>query len=327
MSIAISRRDVLFGAAQLALAGAILRGANAQSSSQAIRIIYPFAAGGAGDALARILADRIGAGLSRPVIVENRTGGAGRLGTKAVIAAEPDGATLLLAPNPVISIYPYSYAALDYDPNKDLAPISLVSTFEMALVVAPHLEMRTIDDLIRWIKANPEKANCGSSGAGGLSHFFSEMFASAIGVKFNHVHYRGTALVLNDIVGGQIPFAFVLVGDVQELHSANRVRVLGISGTQPSPLLPGVKTFKELNIAINGQGWYGLYAPAKTSPDMVEKLNKATTTAFSTDDVKNRIIKLGLVPQTSTPGELAAYQRRDGSLWENVVKASGFKPQ
>ncbi len=327
MRVTINRRAVLFGAIQLALAGAAFRGATAQSSSQAIRIIYPFAAGGAGDALARILADRIGAALSRPVIVENRTGSAGRLGTKAVITAAPDGTTLLLAPNPVISIYPHSYASLDYDPDKDLKPVSLVSTFDMALVIAPQLEARTIDELIKWIRANPTKANCGSSGAGGLSHFFAVMFASKIGVDINHVHYRGTAAVMNDIVGGQIPFAFVLVGDVQELHNANKVRVLGTSGAKPSPLLPDVKTFADSNIAIDGQGWYGLYAPANTPADMVERLNKATIAAFSNDETKHRDEKLGLVPQTSTPGELAAFQKRDSGVWQAVVKASGFTPQ
>lgn len=327
MGINSDRRRVLFGAAQLVLAGTMVRGAYAQSSSRIIRIIYPFAPGGAGDALARILADRISADLSQPVIVENRTGAAGRIGTKAVINAAPDGTTLLLAPNPVISIYPHSYASLDYDPDKDLKPVSLVSTFDIALVVAPSLEARTIGELITWIKANPTKANCGSSGAGGLSHFFAVMFASKIGAEINHVHYRGTAAVMNDIVGGQIPFAFVLVGDVQELHNANKVRVVGTSGATPSSLLPGVKTFKDSNITLDGQGWYGLYAPANTPADVVERLNKATTAAFSTDGIKDRIEKLGLLPQTSTPDELAALQKKDSGVWQAVVKASGFTPQ
>ncbi len=327
MCSTVNRRAVLFGAAQLALAGVAFSGANAQSSSQAIRIIYPFSAGGAGDALARIMADRISSILSQPVIVENRTGGAGRIGTKAVIAAAPDGTTLLLAPNPLISIYPHSYASLDYDPNKDLKPVSLVSTFDLALVVAPQLEVQNVEELIRWIKANPSKANCGSSGAGGLSHFFAVMFASKIGVEVNHVHYRGTAPVLNDIVGGQIPFAFVLVGDVQELYHGKKVRVLGTSGTKPSPLMPDVKTFKDSNISIDGQGWFGLYAPANTPSDVIERLNKATTTVLSNDEIKNRIEKLGLVSQTSTPSELTAFQKKDSGVWQAAVKASGFTPQ
>ena len=321
------RRRVLFGAAQLVAAGAMLPGAFAQSSSRTIRIIYPFAAGGAGDALARIMADRISAGRSQAVIVENRTGAAGRIGTKAVVNAAPDGTTLLLVPNPVVSIYPHSYASLDYDPEKDLKPVSLLCTFDLALVVAPNVEVKNIGELVTWINANPSKAVCGSSGTGGLSHFFAVMFAAKTGVEINHVHYRGTAAVINDVVGGQIPFAFVLVGDVQELHNANKVKVVGTSGTTPSSLLPGVKTFKESNIVIDGQGWYALYAPAETPPDLVKELNKVVVDALANDGIKGRLEKIGLVAQSSTPDQLAALQRNDSRLWQAVVKASGFTPQ
>lgn len=324
MVVSIDRRRALSGVAHLIFAGTMISRSYAQFSSQTIRIIYPFAAGSAADALTRIVAARISVSLSQPVIVENRIGASGRVGTKSVIDATPDGTTLLLAPNPVICIYPHSYASLGFDPETDLKPISLLSTFDMALVVAPYLEIATVDELIRWIKANPNKANCGSSGAGGLSHFLAVMFASYIGAEVTHVHYRGNSGVVNDIAADQIPFAFVSAGEIQELYSANKVKVVGTLGTTRSASLSGVKTFRESNIMMNGQGWYGLYAPAGTSPELVERLNRIVAVELSNSEIKNRIEKFGLTVQTSTPDQLATLQKKESEMWRSVVKASGF---
>jgi tripartite-type tricarboxylate transporter receptor subunit TctC len=252
----------------------------AAQTADTIRLIYPFAAGGSGDGMARLIADRISGGLSKAAIVENRTGAAGRIGVKAVTSAEPDGTTLLFAPMPVVSIYPHSYARLDYDPVRDLEPIALAATFEVALAVGPR-----------------------------------------------HVSYRGSAATLNDLVADQIPFVVVPLSDCAELHRAGRIRVLATSGAERSPLLGDVPTFREAGVPVQGIGWYGLYAPAKTPMSIIGNLNKVVTDALAEPAFKERVLKLGLVPRSSTPAELAAIQREDAERWAPAVKASGFTPQ
>lgn len=322
----MDRRRFLQFAVPALLAPGLIGHASAQTQ-KTIKVIYPFAAGSGGDALARIVADRISAGLSVATIVENRTGAAGRIGAKAVVGAEPDGATLLFTPNPPVSIYPHSYPALEYDPVRDLTPISLIATFDVGLAVSSQTSINTIKELIAWAKENPAQANYGSPGAGGLGHFFAVMFAKAAAIDLRHVSYRGSGAVMTDLIGGQIPMAVVPLGDAMELHKAGRARVLAVSGGQRSPLLPAVPTFKESGVMIEGQGWYGLYAPAKTPADTIERINKAVVASIAAEEVKEKIRKLNLVPRTSSPAELAAFQIADSNLWAPAVKASGFTPQ
>jgi tripartite-type tricarboxylate transporter receptor subunit TctC len=299
----------------------------AAQTADTIRLIYPFAAGGSGDGMARLIADRISGGLSKAAIVENRTGAAGRIGVKAVTSAEPDGTTLLFAPMPVVSIYPHSYARLDYDPVRDLEPIALAATFEVALAVGPQMPAKSLAELVAWAKADPSKASYGSPGAGGLGHFFAVMFSASAGIEPRHVSYRGSAATLNDLVADQIPFVVVPLSDCAELHRAGRIRVLATSGAERSPLLGDVPTFREAGVPVQGIGWYGLYAPAKTPMSIIGNLNKVVTDALAEPAFKERVLKLGLVPRSSTPAELAAIQREDAERWAPAVKASGFTPQ
>ncbi|MGE3159999.1 MAG: Bug family tripartite tricarboxylate transporter substrate binding protein [Xanthobacteraceae bacterium] len=292
-----------------------------------VRLIYPFAAGSGGDTMARIVADKLSAGLSTPVIVENRTGAAGRLGTKAVVAAEPDGKTLLFVPNPPVAIYPHSYPELEYDPVRDLTPISLTATFDVALAVSSKTDIRSLRELIAWTKANPSQANYGSPGAGGLGHFFAVMVATGTGMDLKHVSYRGSGAVMADLLGGQIPMAVVPLGDALELHRGGRARVLATSGSERSPLLPDVPTFKEAGINAEGQGWYAVYAPAKTPVEVVNRLNKIIVDGLADADTKAKVLRLNIVPQTSSPEQLAKFRDADSARWAPAVKASGFKPQ
>jgi tripartite-type tricarboxylate transporter receptor subunit TctC len=326
----MDRRNVLralFALAAALACAAVSRPVAAQAPAQTIRLIYPFAAGGSGDGMARLIADRISAGLATTTIVENRTGAAGRIGVKAVVAAEPDGTMLLFAPMPVISIYPHSYARLDYDPFRDLEPVSLVAAFEVALAVGPQMPAKSLAELVAWAKANPSQASYGSPGAGGLGHFFAVMFATSAGIEPRHVSYRGSAAAMNDLVAGQIPFVVVPLSDCAELHRSGRVRVLATSGSQRSPLLPEVPTFLEAGVPVQGLGWYAVYAPAKTPASLIGRLNKVINDALAAPDFKERVLNLGLVPKGSTPSELAAIQKADAERWAPAVKASGFTPQ
>jgi len=324
----MDRRGFLHAAIGLAAALTCAVGlGQAAAQTPTVRLVYPFAAGGAGDSMARLVADRLSAGLATTTIVENRTGAAGRIGVKAVIAAEPDGATLLFAPMPVISIYPSSYPKLDYDPFLGLQPVSLVATFEVALAVGPQMPAKTLAELVAWAKANPAQASYGSPGAGGLGHFFAVMFATSVGIEPRHVTYRGSAAAMNDLVAGQIPFAVVPLSDCAELHRSGRVRVLATSGALRSPLLSDVPTFLEAGVPVQGVGWYAVYAPAKTPAGLIDRLNKVINEALATPEFKERVLALGLVPKGSTPTELAAIQKADAERWAPAVKASGFTPQ
>jgi tripartite-type tricarboxylate transporter receptor subunit TctC len=321
-----SRRALLVGSFAALLGAAFAPGASAQSQTT-VRLIYPFAAGSIGDTLARIVADKLSAGLSMPVIVDNRTGAAGRIGTKAVVSADPDGMTLLFAPNPLVAIYPHSYPDLEYDPVRDLSPISLIATFDVALAVSSKTDIKSIKELIAWAKANPAQANYGSPGAGGLGHFLAVMVAASTGIDLKHVSYRGSGAVMVDLVGGQIPIAVVPLGDALQLHQAGQARMLASSGAERSPLAPEVPTFKEAGVMVEGQGWYAIYAPAKAPADMIKRLNAIVVEGLSTPDTKDRILKLNMVARTSSPEQLSAFRDADSARWAPAVKASGFKPQ
>ena len=321
-----SRRTRLAAfAAVLALTTIASSIASAQTGT--IKVIYPFAAGGSGDVLTRIVADQIGTALGTTAIVENRTGAAGRIAARFVASAPPDGTTLLLASSPMMTIYPHSYATLDYDPAKDFAPIAATAAFDIALAVGPQMTAKTVAELVTWVKANPAQGSYGSPGAGGLGHFGAVMFATATKLELRHVTYRGSGAVSTDLVAGQLPMAVLPLGDLTELHKAGKVRALASAGPKRSTFLPDVPTFKEAGIDMVGQGWYGLYAPAKTPAELIARLNKAVTEGLAKADVRERIAKLSLEAIPSSPAGLAELQKADLDRWEPVVKASGFKPE
>lgn len=300
--------------------------ATAQTSGRTIKIIYPFAAGNSGDGLARIIADRLGARLGTSAIVENRAGASGRIGIKAVISAEPDGTTLLLGPMGPMALHPIAYSNLDFDPLKDLAAVSQVATFDLAITVGPASPATSIAGLVVWIKENPEKANYGTPGLGGLPHFFAVMFSNAAGIKLRNVPYRGSAAVVNDLVSGQLPIAVVPTSDNIELHKSGRTRILATSGPSRSPFIEGVPTFNEAGFQISGEGWYGVFAPVKTPAEVIERLSAAVQASLQDKPTRDRVAGLGLVPTGTTAQALRQIQKSDQELWAPAIRASGFKP-
>jgi tripartite-type tricarboxylate transporter receptor subunit TctC len=296
----------------------------AHAQSNTIRIIFPYAAGGSGDATARLLADKLQTSLGQTVLVENRTGGAGRIGVNAVKNAAADGSTLLFTPFAAVTIYPFAYHTLDYDPFTDLVPITQVCTFDFALAVRSDFPAKTPQELVSWLKANPASAQYGSPGAGALPHFFGLLFGRAAGVEMTHIAYKGTAPALSDLLGGQIPMVSSTVSDFLELHRAGKIRVIATSGEERTTDLPDVPTFKESGIDIVGSGWYGMFAPAHTPSDVVARLNAALVAALAPPDIKQRVSGLGLKPTGTSPAQLAAIQKADADKWAPIVKASGF---
>src|SRR5262245_44408906 len=303
--------------------GIVVAGA-ARAQTSTIRIIFPFAAGGSGDPTARLLADKLQTSLGQTVLVENRTGGGGRIGVNAVKNAAPDGNTLLFTPFAAVTIYPFAYRSLDYDPFTDLAPITQVCTFDFAIAVGSDFPAKTPQELVIWLKANPASAQYGSPGAGALPHFFGLLFGRAAGVEMTHIAYKGTAPALSDLLGGQIPMVSSTVSDFLELHRAGKIRVIATSGEERTTDLPDVPTFQESGIDIVGSGWYGMFAPARTPPDVVARLNAALVAALAQPDLKARISGFGLKPTGTSPAQLAAIQKADADKWAPIVKASGF---
>jgi tripartite-type tricarboxylate transporter receptor subunit TctC len=315
-------------AAMLAVAAALsVAPAHAQVGEQPLRIVFPFAAGGSGDALARLIGEHLRMALNQPVIVENRVGAQGRIGVQAVKAAPPDGRTILLTPVAPMSVYSHVYKSLAYDPIGDFEPVAQVATFDFGLAVGPQVPAKTLRELVDWVKANPTQGSYGTPAAGTLPHFFAVSFARAAGLDLRHVGYRGSAAALTDLVGGQIPILVTTTSDLLEQHKAARIRILATSDRTRSPFLPDLPTFKEAGYDIQGTGWYGIYAPAKTPPDIVARLNAAIVAAVKTREVGERLLAFGLQPTGTSAAELARIQKADSELWAPAVKASGFTPE
>lgn len=309
-----------------ALAALLVAPAAAETRGPPVHIVFPFGAGSSADTLARIIASELSTGLGRTVIVEPRPGAGGRIGVRAVKSAVPDGTTLLLTPIAPMAVYQSVYPSLDYDPVKDFAPITLVGTYDFAIAVGDEIAANTLAELVAWIRANPAKANYGTPGAGTLPHFFGVMFGRAIGVELQPVAYNGTSPLLADLIGGRIPMIVHASNELVEMHKAGRIRVLATSGSARSEFFAGVPTFRELGYALEGTGWYGLFAPAGTPREAIAQVNAIVTGALARKELAGRIAVLGLRPATTTPEEFARIQRRDIDLWAPAVKASGFAP-
>lgn len=325
----IRRRRFVFASALLGLAAAsaFALPATAQIGEQPIRIIFPFTPGGSGDALARLVADKMRAELNRPVIVENRTGAGGRLGVQAVKNAAPDGSTLLMVPIAPVAVYQLVYKNLEYDPFTDLAPVAQLGTFDFGIAVGPKAPVKTVKELVAWAKANAKDANYGTPAAGTLPHFLGALFGEKAGLDFHHIAYKGSAAALTDLIAGQIPVVVTTTSDLLPMHKGDKLRVLATSDAQRSQFLPDVPTFKEAGYDLQATGWYAMFAPAKTPPDVIERLNKAIVGAVKSPDVRERMLGFALEPTGTSAAELGAIMKRDAAFWAPAVKASGFTPE
>jgi tripartite-type tricarboxylate transporter receptor subunit TctC len=298
--------------------------ASAQLLEQPIRIIFPFAAGGSGDTLARLVADKMRAELGRSVIVENRTGGAGRIGVTAVKNAARNGSTLLITPIAPMAVYQHVYKSLGYDPINDFAAVSQLATFDFGLAVGPQVPAHSLAELVAWLKVDAARAAYGGPSNGDLPHFLGVLFERSAGLELRHVAYRGAVPAVTDLVAGQIPIGILPLSDLAAMHRAQRVRILASSGKERSRFTPGVPTFREDGYDIEGSSWYGAFAPAKTPADTIESLSTIMAAAIRAPEVSERLLAFGLVPTGSSAAEFAAIQKSDSERWASAVKLSGF---
>jgi len=290
-----------------------------------LRIVVGFAAGGSSDIAARLIADKLKDELGQPIIVENKTGAGGRIAAEALKTAPADGTTLLLVPVVVPVLAPLVYRQLAYDPAKDFAPVTQIATYQFGYAVGANHPAKNVAELIAWMRANPTQANFGSPAPGSLPHFFGLAVGRATGVDMVHVAYKGGAPLATDLMGGQIPVGIDSLSDLVQLHRAGKIRIIATSGAARSPLLPEVATFREQGFpSIEGTGWIGIYAPAKTPKAIVEELSARIVKVVRLPDVRDRLLNLGYEPTGTTPEELSTIMAADTARWGPIIKASGF---
>lgn len=312
-----------------ALLASAATAAFAQSNYPAkpVRLVAPFTAGGPVDITARILAQKLTDAWGQQVLVENRTGASGMIGAELVAKSPADGYTLLVNSS-IHVIVPSLFPKMAYDPIRDFAPITVVSSSPLLLVVTPSLPVKNVKEFIALAKARPGELSFASSGSGSSTHLTAELFKTVTRTNMQHVPYKGQSQALTDVISGQIPFMFNSLPPVLEFVKAKRLRVLAITSAKRYASLPDVPTFAESGYKelITGS-WYAVWAPAKTPEALVTRLNADIVRIVNLPDVRGRIQELGGEPAGSTPAEFDAFQKADMARWAQVVKDSGAKAE
>lgn len=316
------RRLLGLGAAASLAAATPLVHAN---SDQPLKIMVGFAAGGSADQTARLVANALQAELKRPVIVENRTGAGGRIMVTAAKGARPDGNTLMLVPHGPMTLFPYIYRRLGYDPAVDFAPIGRVCTFDYGFATGPATGAKTMAEYTAWARDPAHKPAFGSPGTGTIPHFLGQALAEHTKLPLVHIPYRGAAPSVVDVIGGTTSMAITPLADLVEHHKAGKLHVLATAGSQPTTMLADVPTLKGLGIDMTLDGWYGLYAPAGVPVDTQKQLSDALRKVVP--GMADVLTRSGLIAAVSTPQELAQQQRTESAFWAQWVKASGFTPE
>jgi len=314
-------------AAALALAFSTGSGAAVDYPTQVVRIISPFSPGGGNDLMARELARRFSEQWDKTVIVEDKPGGNGDIGTNYVADSAPDGNTLLVTTNATIVINPQMFKkAVRFDPQTGFAPVSLLAKQPFILVVNPKLPIHSVPELIAYARAHPGELNFGSSGSGGGAHLAGEMLKSMLGLKMTHVPYKGVAPALTDVMAGHIDFMFGSILASQPLVRDGRLRAIAVSSKERNPTMPDLPSVSEFPglASFESDLWYGLLAPAKTDPAIIDKINQAAVKALNDPQLKDRFEKEGTVLVGSTPAEFKALIAKDLSKWGAVIKAANL---
>jgi tripartite-type tricarboxylate transporter receptor subunit TctC len=323
----LPRRKFLHLAAGAAVFFAFPCIARAQAyPSRPITLIVPFAAGGGTDIVARTVAQKMSELLDQQIVVENRGGGGGTIAMRQVARSAPDGYTLVLGAFGTLAVAPSIYPDLGYDPRRDFSPISFIGSTPYALVAHPSLPAQSVKDLIALAKREPGKITFGSAGTGSGTHLAGELFASMAAIKLTHVPYKGVAPALNDLLGGHVMMAVAALPPVIGNINEGRLRVLGVTTSQRSSMLPNVPTIAEAGVPGYGseQG-FGILGPKGTPRVIVERLNSVLRQALSSEDLLQKIAFDGTVALPGTPEEYAARIDREEIKWSGLIKQIGVK--
>ena len=321
--------SALFGALTVAGMPTAVFAQDAAYPTKPITIIVPFSAGGGVDVMARLLAEKLRASLGQVVNVDNKAGGSGMIGTVAAVRAQADGYTLLMATAGETAINPHVHKAkMQYAPDKDLAPITLVVKVPNVLVVNPKLPVKSVAELVAYAKANPGKVSYGSSGIGNPQHLAGELLEQLSGTPFTHIPYRGASNQLTDTAGGSIDMTFVSLAGAKPFMKDGRVRAIAMTSPARSPLapeLPAVAETKGLE-RYTLENWFGLFAPAATLPAIVQKLNTAVTEALKDPALIARLHELGGEPTPMTSVQFKGFIQAESARFAKLVETAKITP-
>jgi len=296
--------------------------------SRNITLIVPFPPGGSTSIVGRVVADKMSQLLGQSIVVDNRGGAGGTVGTKVVAKSEPDGYTLLAGYTGTLAIGPSLYRNVGYDPRKDFAPIGAIGCAPSSLVVHPSFPVKSVAELIAYAKANPGKVNFGSAGIGTVGHIIGEYFARATGIQIVHIPYKGTGPALSDLLGGHIPMSFSPVATTAGNVKGGLLRGLSVTSAHRNTLLPDVPTMIEAGVPdFDASLCYGLVAPVGTPRPVIDRLSKALRDALASDEVKKQLELDGTEITPSTPEQYGDFIDRDEKKWSELVKASGVEPE
>jgi tripartite-type tricarboxylate transporter receptor subunit TctC len=293
--------------------------------SRSVRIVVPFPPGGGVDTLARLVGQKMSPALGQPVVIDNRAGATGIIGTEHVARAAPDGYTLLIGTPGPMTIAGGSGRKLGYDPLKDFSSVTMGVLLTPVLVVAPSSPVKSVAELIAAAKARPGALTYASGGIGNSQHLAGELFKQMAGIDAVHVPYQGSAPAQAAVMGGQADFFFSDPSALQLVH-ANRLRAIAVSTAKRSAALPGVPTVAESGLpGYEYFNWYSFTAPAKTPRPVIERLHRELTAALAAADVREKLLASGMEPSPSSPEELDAFMKRDQERWTKTIRAAGIK--
>ena len=313
-------------ALMLATMLAAVSAAAADYPARAVTLVVPYPPGGGVDAMARVVAAKLSEAMHAQFVVDNRSGAGGTIGTRAVAQAAPDGYTLLLGHTGTISINPSLYAHAGYDPRKDFAPIGLVASMPVALLANPSFPAKSIAEFIAMAKKDPGKFNLGTSALGTGGYMCAELFKAEAGINVAIIPYKGTAPVMNDLLGGHVPIAFGVLPPALGNIAAGKLRAVAVTSKKRFSLLPDVPTFDESGLpGFEAVLHYGLLAPAGTPKEIVDRLSEEVRKLVDTPEVQTQIHNEGGDPMTSTPAEYAADIDREETKWSALVRKLGLK--
>src|SRR5947199_3510987 len=294
--------------------------------SRRITLVMPYAAGGGNAVMARIVAEKMSKSLGQQIVIENKGGAGGSIATRQVAKSAPDGYTLGLGGTRTLAINPTLYPNVGYDPRKDFAPVGLIATSALVVLVHPSIQAKSMAELIALAKREPGKLNYASAGSGSGIHLGTELLAHMAGIKLTHIPYKGSSPALTDLIGGHVSVYLSSLPPAIALVQEGKVRALGVTGPKRSPIFPDLPTVAEAALpGYEAVLHYGIVAPAGTPQPIITKLNVALSAALAEEDVRARIIADGAEPLATTPAEYAADIDREETKWSAIVKLSGAR--
>ena len=311
----------------LAVAAALVAGSQVALAAwpdKSVKIVVPFAAGGATDIVARLLAQKLTETWGQSVIVENRAGAGGNIGADVVAKSPADGYTLLMTSGSIVTANQHMYKAMTYDPEKDLVGITNVATGPQVIAVGADAPYKDLKELIAYAKANPKKVNFGSAGVGTQTHLAAENFAYSAGIDMTHVPYKGESAAVTDLIGGQIQMVTPNLGATVQHIQQGRIRALAVTSPSRSAQLPDVPAASEVLPGFENAGWFGLMAPTGTPREVIDRIQKDSAKILMSDEFKGKLAQQGMAPVGNTPADFAAAIREESARWAKVIKDRGL---